>query len=69
VYLKLFSGNIQKGNKLEFINTGAKMEALEVGCFRPKYSPTDTLYEGEIGYVVTGLKSISEARVGDTVFA
>ena len=45
------------------------MEALEVGCFRPKYSPIEVLYEGEIGYVVTGLKSISEARVGDTVFA
>ncbi|MBP9811977.1 translation elongation factor 4 [Candidatus Gracilibacteria bacterium] len=69
VYLKLFSGEIKKGDKLEFINTGAKIEALEVGCFRPKYSPTDVLYEGEIGYVVTGLKSIHEARVGDTVFA
>ena len=69
VYLKLFSGEIRKWDKLEFINTGAKIEALEVGCFRPKYSPTDILYEGEIWYVVTGLKSISEARVGDTVFA
>lgn len=69
VYLKLFSGEIKKWDKLEFINTRAKIEALEVGCFRPKYSPTDVLYEGEIGYVVTGLKSIHEARVGDTVFA
>ncbi|MBC7503605.1 elongation factor 4 [Candidatus Gracilibacteria bacterium] len=69
VYLKLFSGDIKKGDKLEFINTGAKVEALEVGCFRPKYSPTEVLYEGEIGYVVTGLKSIIEARVGDTVFS
>ena len=40
-----------------------------MGCFRPKYSPTSVLYEGEIGYVVTGLKSIAEARVGDTVYA
>lgn len=69
IYLKLFSGTIRKWDKLEFINTGAKMEALEVGCFRPKYTPQDALYEWEIGYVVTGLKSISEARVGDTVFA
>ena len=69
VYLKLFSWEIRKWDKLEFINTGAKIEALEVGCFRPKYSPTDAIYEGEIGYVVTGLKSISEARVGDTIFA
>lgn len=69
VYLKLFSWEIKKWDKLEFINTGAKIEAIEVGCFRPKYFPTGVLYEGEIGYVVTGLKSISEARVGDTVFA
>jgi len=69
VYLKLFSWKIQKWDKLEFINTGAKIEALEVGCFRPKYSPTNILYEWEIGYVVTGLKSIADARVGDTVFS
>ena len=68
VYLKLFSWEIKKWDKLEFINTGAKVEALEVGCFRPKYTPKEALYEGEIGYVVTGLKSIAEARVGDTVF-
>ncbi len=69
VYLKLFSWEIKKWDKLEFINTGAKVEAIEVWCFRPKYSPTSILYEWEIGYVVTGLKSISEARVGDTVYA
>ena len=69
VFLKLFSGEIKKWDKLEFINTGAKVEALEVGCFRPKYSPNGVLYEGEIGYVVTGLKSIIDARVGDTVYA
>ena len=68
-YLKLFSGEIKKWDKLELIHTGAKIEALEVGCFRPKYSPTNILYEGEIGYVVTGLKSIVDARVGDTVFS
>jgi GTP-binding protein LepA len=69
VYLKLFSWEIKKWDKLEFINTGAKIEVLEVGCFRPKYTPREALYEWEIGYVVTGLKSIAEARVGDTVFA
>lgn len=69
VYVKLFSGEIKKWDKLEFINTGAKIEALEIGCFNPKYVPTGILYEGEIGYIVTGLKSLQEARVGDTIFA
>lgn len=45
------------------------MEALEVGCFMPKYHPTGVLFEGEIGYIVTGLKSLQDAKVGDTVFA
>lgn len=69
VYTKLFSGTIRKGDKLEFLNTGAKIEALEVGCFSPKYNPVGIINEGEIGYVVTGLKSLTDARVGDTVFA
>ncbi|MDD2917350.1 MAG: GTP-binding protein, partial [Candidatus Gracilibacteria bacterium] len=69
VYTKLFSGTIKKGDKLEFLNTGAKIEALEVGCFSPKYNPVGIINEGEIGYVVTGLKSLTDARVGDTVFA
>ncbi|MDD5197572.1 MAG: translation elongation factor 4 [Candidatus Gracilibacteria bacterium] len=69
VYTKLFSGQIKKGDKLEFLNTGAKIEALEVGCFSPKYNPVGVINEGEIGYVVTGLKSLTDARVGDTVFA
>ncbi|MDD2487144.1 MAG: translation elongation factor 4 [Candidatus Gracilibacteria bacterium] len=69
VYLKLFSGEIRKGDKLELVNTGARIEATEVGYFAPSYIPNGVLKEGEIGYVVTGLKSITEARVGDTVFA
>lgn len=69
VYVKLFTGEIKKGDKLQFINTGAKIEALEIGCFTPKYFSTGILREGEIGYIVTGLKSITEARVGDTIFS
>ena len=68
IYVKLFSGTIKKGDSLELIHAGSKMEALEVGCFRPKYDPIGIIEEGEIGYVVTGLKTISEAKVGDTLF-
>jgi GTP-binding protein LepA len=69
IYVKLFSGTIKKGDKLEFINTGARIEALEVGCFSPKWNPIGVIEEGEIGYIVTGLKTIADARVGDTVFS
>ncbi len=68
VYVKLFSGRIAKGDSLEFIHTEAKIEALEVGCFSPKWNPIGVIEEGEIGYIVTGLKTIADARVGDTVF-
>ncbi len=69
IYVKLFCGRIQKGDMLEFINTGSKIEALEVGCFSPKWNPIGMIEEWEIGYIVTGLKTIADARVGDTVFA
>jgi GTP-binding protein LepA len=68
IYVKLFSGAIKKGDPLELIHSGSKLEALEVGCFRPKYDPIGIINEGEIGYVVTGLKTVAEARMGDTLF-
>ncbi len=66
-YMRVMEGEIAKGDSLTFLNTGQKIEALEVGYFKPKYLPTDKLYEGEIGYVVTGLRNVGEARVGDTL--
>jgi len=68
VYVRLTSGSIKKGDKIHLLNTKKEIEALEVGYFRPKYEPTDVLYPGEVGYIVTGLKSVREARVGDTVW-
>lgn len=69
IYLKLFSGTIKKWDKLELVNSGAKIDAIDVWFFAPKYNSTGILNEWEIGYVVTWLKSITEARVGDTIFA
>ncbi|MDD2565515.1 MAG: translation elongation factor 4 [Candidatus Gracilibacteria bacterium] len=69
IYVKLFSGSIKKGDKLEFLNTGAKIEVGEVGYFAPKYNPAECINEGEIGYIISGLKSLSDAKVGDTIFA
>lgn len=68
VYIKLFSWSIKRWDKLEFLNTWAKMEVSEVWFFAPKYNPSEKLNEGEIGYIVTWLKSISDAKVGDTIF-
>ncbi len=67
VYVRVFSGSISAGEKLNFLQTGSQAEALEVGCFRPRMSKTDKLQTGEIGYIVTNLKNINQAKVGDTI--
>lgn len=70
VYLRVFDGQIKKGDALEFAATGRKFNALEVGSFSPKPTPlAEGLSEGTIGYIVTGIKEPGLARVGDTVRA
>jgi GTP-binding protein LepA len=69
VYLRMFEGSIKKGMELEFAASDKKFQALEVGTFSPQPKPIDTLGEGMIGYVVTGIKEPGVARVGDTVRA
>lgn len=67
-YVRVFSGEIEKRKKARFLGTKTDIEILECGYFKPKYSPQDAIKTGEIGYVVTGLKSTREARVGDTLY-
>ena len=69
VYLRMFEGEIKKGDALEFIASDKKFQALEVGTFSPKPTPTEKLMQGSIGYVVTGIKEPGFARVGDTIRA
>jgi GTP-binding protein LepA len=67
-YVRLQSGSVKKGDKLYFLNTKKEVGVLEVGYFKPKYVPADKLYAGEVGYIVTDLKSVRDARVGDTMW-
>jgi GTP-binding protein LepA len=67
-YIKIFSWEVKKGDTLHFLNTGTKIIATEVGYFSPKYTPAPSITTGSIGYVVTGLKSIRDAQVWDTVW-
>ena len=66
-YVRVFGGALVKGQEIFFHATGAKAIVLEVGTFSPKLTPKDKLLDGEIGYIVTGLKSIKDCRVGDTI--
>lgn len=67
-YVKVFAGEIKKGDTLHFLNTHKKIEALDVGYFSPKYISDNKIENGSIGYIVTGLKSIRDAQVWDTVW-
>ena len=66
-YIRVIDGEVKKGDKIYFMATEAKTEALDVGIFKPYYTSTGALKTGEIGYIVTGFKEVSECRVGDTV--
>ena len=67
-YVRLMEGSLKRGDKIRFLNTKAETEILEVGYFRPKYEPCAQLRTGEVGYVVTGMRSVADARVGDTIW-
>lgn len=66
-YVRVFDGRLTKGDKIVLLATQAKSEVLEAGIFKPEYRPKEELKTGEIGYIVTGFKDVSECGVGDTV--
>lgn len=66
--VRVFQGEIHKGDKLQLLRTGQAIDALEVGSLTPKYTPHAALKTGEVGYIVTGLKNVIDAKVGDTVW-
>lgn len=68
-YVRVFQGCIKRGDTVKFLHSGQEIEVLEVGYFKPKYHPADKLECGEIGYVVTGVKGVGDARVGDTIWS
>lgn len=66
-YVRVVDGALRKGDKLRMMSNNKDIDALEVGIFRPKLIAADVLSAGEVGYVATGLKSVREVQVGDTL--
>ena len=66
--IALKDGHIQKGDNITLANAHKTYEVLELGIMYPDQYPTDALYAGQVGYLVTGMKTVQEARVGDTIF-
>lgn len=67
LYIRVVDGCLKKQAAISMLATGAQGLALEVGALTPNMTPGNQLEAGEIGYIVTNLKSTREARVGDTV--
>jgi len=67
LYTRVVDGTIKKGDAIEMLATGAHGIALEVGTLAPTMSPQQDMATGQIGYIVTNLKSTRDAKVGDTV--
>jgi GTP-binding protein LepA len=67
LYVRIVDGIIKKGDTIEMIATGASGIALEVGALQPAMKAGVDLATGEIGYIVTNLRTTRDARVGDTV--
>ena len=67
LYVRIFEGEIPKNAEIRMMAAEKNGLALEVGVLTPKMTPKSSLQEGEIGYIVTNLKTTREAKVGDTV--
>jgi GTP-binding protein LepA len=66
-YVRIVDGMLGKGNALLMMSTGARLDPIEIGVFSPGMVPVERLTAGQVGYVATGLKTIREAHVGDTI--
>lgn len=66
-YVRVFDGQIGHGDVIQMMSNGVTVEPLELGIFSPRMKPVKALTAGEVGYVATGLKTVRECRVGDTI--
>ena len=68
-YIKVLDGSIKKGDKIKIWSTEKELEVLEAGIFSPTMKSTDILTSGSVGYIITGVKTIHDTRVGDTIIS
>jgi GTP-binding protein LepA len=66
-YVRVVDGEVRKQDNIKLMQTDAKFDPIEIGVFNPNMKPVASLGVGEVGYIATGLKTVRECRVGDTV--
>lgn len=66
-YFKIMNGTIRKGEKVKFVSIGKEYEADEIGVLKIKFEPRNELSAGDVGYIISGIKSARDVKVGDTI--
>ncbi|XDU63433.1 translation elongation factor 4 [Leptotrichia sp. HSP-536] len=66
-YIRIIEGKIAKGDRIKIMSTEKEFDVLDVGIFSPKMKEVDELTVGSVGYIITGIKSIKDTQVGDTI--
>jgi GTP-binding protein LepA len=66
-YIRVVDGVFEKGEAIRAMATGTEAEIDDIGCFSPRMVPTERLGAGEVGYLITGIKDVTQLRVGDTL--
>ncbi|MDR1950896.1 MAG: translation elongation factor 4 [Bacteroidales bacterium] len=66
-YFRIFNGTLQHGDHVKFVNTGKTYHADEIGVLRLKQESRKKMTPGDVGYIISGIKSASEVKVGDTI--
>ena len=66
-YFKIKNGTLRSGDRVKFFNTGQEYTADEVGVLKMKMCPTEEVTCGNVGYIISGIKTAAEVKVGDTI--
>jgi GTP-binding protein LepA len=67
VLVRIFDGKVNPGRKIKMMANGNIFEVSQVGIFSPKMKPVDVLSSGEVGYIIAGIKSLTDTKIGDTI--
>jgi len=67
VLVRIFDGKVMAGKKIKLMATGDSFEVAQVGIFSPKMEPVPELVSGEVGYIIAGIKMVTDTKIGDTI--
>lgn len=66
-YFRVFNGKLRTGDKVKFFHNGSEYDADEIGVLKLKMSPRDEIKAGDVGYIISGIKTSADVKVGDTI--